>query len=171
MASNVLVNDHEELSDLLQDLQQSLTSDTAGKYFQLLDLFWARLAVHIRAEHLCLFPAILKSSSGLFGQGEIPPYEEARSIIESLRTDHNFFMDELANSIKLGREMMDETFASEFGMIRDSVNAVAQRLESHNVTEEQQVYLWPRTLLDKNQLEHLKAAINHELQNLPPRFQ
>ncbi len=54
--------DHQSLADLLNDLTSAL-NPTSGQHdvvriFRLLDLFWAKLAVHIRAENVCIFPAI-----------------------------------------------------------------------------------------------------------------
>jgi hypothetical protein len=55
-ASRRLADDHAALDEVLRQLQEPLdTADVAASHAQL-DLFWARLAVHIRAEHLHLFP-------------------------------------------------------------------------------------------------------------------
>jgi hypothetical protein len=56
-----LAPDHAALHDVLSQLHTALNSgDVAGSHSQL-DLFRARLAVHIRAEHLYLFPAVMMS--------------------------------------------------------------------------------------------------------------
>jgi hypothetical protein len=36
--------------------------------------------------------------------------------------------------------------------------------------EEQQVYLWAGALLDRAELETLRAGLLREIENLPPRF-
>jgi hypothetical protein len=58
--NNLLASDHDELDELLDKLFASFdASGSVEQIYQKLDLFWARLAVHIRAEHLHLFPLIL----------------------------------------------------------------------------------------------------------------
>ena len=176
MASGILEQDHEQLSTLLQQLQSSLLQHAADHTFELLDLFWARLAMHIRAENLCFFPAILNASRELFDNGGgVPSLEEARTMIEDLRTDHNFFMDELSKAVKLYREIMDQDerqsqVSDPLAKIRERVNAVSLRLESHNLIEEKQVYTWPSLLLKAWELECLGIAVRRELENLPRRF-
>jgi hypothetical protein len=168
-------HDHERLSDLLHDLKSRLHHDP-GQAFQLLDLFWARLAVHIRAENLCLFPAILNAPRELLdNDGGVPSFEEARMMVESLRSDHNFFMDELSKAVKTFREIMakDETshyVAEQLATIPERVDAVSLRLESHNALEEDQVYKWPRLILSASDRQDLEAALRRELENLPGRF-
>ncbi len=66
MVSEILEHDHEQLSELLHGVKSNLHQHDAGQGFELLDHFWARLAVHIRAENLCLFPAILNAPGKLF---------------------------------------------------------------------------------------------------------
>ena len=57
----LLAEDHAALGELLRAfLTQLDEGDTAGAFVHL-DLFWARLAMHIRAENLHLFPAILNA--------------------------------------------------------------------------------------------------------------
>jgi hypothetical protein len=47
------------------------------------------LTMRIRAEHLCLFPAILDVPQSLLtGRGGAPHLEEAQSAIGVLRSDH-----------------------------------------------------------------------------------
>lgn len=176
MASGILEHDHEQLSIVLQQLQSSLRQHNADHTFKLLDLFWARLAMHIRAENLYFFPAILNASPELFDREVgLPAFEEARKMIDVLRADHNFFMDELSKAVKLYRTIMvaDETrsqVSSQLATIRESVNAVSLRLESHDLIEEEQVYSWPSLLLKASELECLRIAVRRELENLPRRF-
>jgi len=175
MVSRILEYDHELLSELLHDLQSGLQQQNAARAFEMLDLFWARLAVHIRAENLCLLPAILNAPRELFGNGGVPAIEEAKGAIETLRSDHNFFMDELSKAVKTFREILandeDPQHVSEqFGTIRGRVDAVSLRLESHNALEEKKVYRWPALILSTPELESLCASLRRELENLPPRF-
>ncbi len=65
-AASVMTDDHSELGRLIDDLLAALDEGNKALGFERLDLLWARLAVHIRAEHLCLFPSILDASPGKF---------------------------------------------------------------------------------------------------------
>jgi hypothetical protein len=175
MVFRILEHDHEQLSELLRDLKVGLQLQDHSHTFALLDLFWARLAVHIRAENLCLFPAILNAPAESFRNEGVPPIEEARATIDSLRSDHNFFMDELARAVKTFREILAipqsaQRVTEQLETIRERVDAVARRLESHNVLEEDQVYKWPGIILTTSDLEHLRASLRRELENLPRRF-
>jgi hypothetical protein len=58
-ASNQLIDDHVALDRMLKELKAALARRDVIAGHAKLDLFWARLAVHIRAEHLHLFPAVL----------------------------------------------------------------------------------------------------------------
>lgn len=60
--ADLLVNDHAELDLLLRGLPAEFDRGAARDVLAKLDLAWARLAVHIRAEHLHLFPALLKAA-------------------------------------------------------------------------------------------------------------
>ena len=53
-----------------------------------------RPAVHIRAEHLRLFPAVLSATRDDAGL-----YAEVESAVAALRRDHDFFMRELAAAV------------------------------------------------------------------------
>src|SRR4030095_14850546 len=55
---SLLEQDHESLDQLLTELDAAVTKPGNPHVFELLDLFWARLAVHIRAENVRLFPAL-----------------------------------------------------------------------------------------------------------------
>jgi iron-sulfur cluster repair protein YtfE (RIC family) len=171
--SKLLGRDHESLAKLLDELQLALTKHDPAKSFELLDLFWARLAMHIRAENLCLFPAILDAAESRNAVG-MPTFGEAEVVIESLRGDHNFFMDQLAQAVKATREMTrDETItpsSEEFEAIRDRVIAVRARLIPHNEIEEAKVYEWSALLLGPGELNSLSVALKRELDNMPQRF-
>jgi hypothetical protein len=80
MIHELMENDHEVLGELLQSLESSFEEREAMRSFELLDLFWARLAIHIRAENVRLFPAILAARPEVFGTA-LPPLQEVQSTI------------------------------------------------------------------------------------------
>lgn len=59
-----LARDHGELDLLFAELRVAFEAGDIREIHLRLDLFWARLAVHIRAEHLQLFPAIVRALRG-----------------------------------------------------------------------------------------------------------
>lgn len=170
--TDLLVEDHAELGGLLRDLMRSFDRGAAGEVLPKLDLVWARLAVHIRAEHLHLFPALLDAASRA-GRGTRPSPEEVRAAVGRLREDHDFFMRELAaavNELRASASRRGSTQAGLLPALRQKVSAVADRLEEHNRLEEGQVYLWQRALLGAGERESLSALLRREIENLPPRF-
>ena len=164
---DLLERDHEELDGVLRELLLALDHGDKDESFARLDLLWARLAIHIRAEHLCLFPAIL-------GAGSASHLEEAKSAIGILRSDHDFFMHELAKAVNLMRELKTTSDAGDIGEslreVRGIVLSVKTRLITHNQLEESKVYGWVDTLLDEAERSALDARVQHELENLPSRF-
>jgi hypothetical protein len=99
---------------------------------------------------------------------------EAPAMVEVLRTDHDFFMRELARAINTLRELRhrvltasDETKLNALG---DAVREIERRLATHNELEEKQIYLWSSTILTEPEQLELRARINAELENHPPRF-
>ena len=170
---SLLGDDHESLADLLSELDSELKKANAVRAFELLDLFWARLAVHIRAENLHLFPAIATAAPSLFtGKGSLSTAEEAHNILLQLRSDHDFFMKELAQMIKATRELRgrDEVPRKEIKELRQRLTEIRKRLETHNILEEALVYTWPSLLFDQKLVAALGDSLRHELENLPPRF-
>ena len=95
-----MAHDHAELDRLL-DLVLNTRDIKRG--FERLDLFWARLAMHIRAEHLHLFPAIRKAL-GHSQEKDAPSLNEAE-VIATPRSDHDYFMVELAGAVALLRQL------------------------------------------------------------------
>lgn len=174
MVPSALEEDHNQLADLLSDLRSRLKGGNAQEAFAALDIFWARLAIHIRAEHLCLFPAILNAAPAKFNIRDVPSFAMASAAIETLRADHNSFMDELAKAVKSFRELLADERTIDKGArldeIKRRVETVALRLESHNVLEEEQIYNLPDLILSTSEREHLSVAIERELNNLPQRF-
>src|SRR5687767_4018130 len=99
-AALLLADDHLQVDKLMHTLLAALAQENKAQSFELLDLLWSRLAVHIRAEHLCLFPSILDAPPLYFtGSGGTPKYDEAKSAIDLLRHDHDFFMRELGSAV------------------------------------------------------------------------
>jgi iron-sulfur cluster repair protein YtfE (RIC family) len=169
----LLEDDHDSLGKLLAELDSELAAENIPHAFELLDLFWARLAVHIRAENLHLFPALANAAASLFsGKGKLPTSEDAHNILLQLRSDHDFFMKELASMMKTARKIQvgaepAEKHSEEF---RKRLTAIRKRLEAHNVLEEEQVYTWPALLFDEQTVVKLGERLQRELENLPPRI-
>ena len=170
---SLLENDHESLGQLLSKLNSSLSTLDVVRSFELLDLFWARLAVHIRAEHLHLFPALAAASTTLnIGKNGLPTAEEIRELISQLRADHDFFMKELADMIRLMRDMtthqrVDQPVLEDLSR---RLRTITRRLVMHNELEEAQAYKWVGLIFDAGTLVDLGRRIQHELENLPTRF-
>ena len=169
-----LAGDHAEVDALFRDLPLEFERGGARAVFEKLDYLWARLAVHIRAEHLHLFPALLSAAgSGVEGVEGVPAPEEVGGAVERLREDHDFFMRELAWAVNAARESAaraDADAREPLARIRERVLAVAGRLAEHNLVEERQVYLWPEVLLGEAARADLAREMRREIENLPPRF-
>ena len=170
---SLLAHDHEELAQLLVELDAKLEQLDVAEAFKLLDLFWARLAIHIRAENLHLFPALANTPASLFsGKGDLPTSEEAHDLLLRLRSDHDYFMKELAAIIKAMREITlgQNSHDLEIQEIQKRMKAIRERLEVHNVLEEERAYTWPIVLFDEATLARLGQRLKQELENLPPRL-
>ena len=174
-AASVMTDDHSEIDQLIHELIAALDKGDRTQSFEHLDLLWARLAVHIRAEHLWLFPSILEAPRANFtGNGGTPLYDEAQSAIDLLRQDHDFFMRELAQAVNTMRNhgtVSDPVVIN--GLLREvrrCVVRVESRLQTHNQLEEEQVYTWVDALLGEAERSALTASMSHELENVPPRF-
>jgi len=158
-----LSDDHHAVSKVLEQLLAALDIKDVQASHSRLDLLWARLAVHIRAEHLHLFPAVTESDSS-----------EAHAIVKNLRADHDFFMHKLARAIGILRELPNTTITADnetkLAAVAETVRQVAERLATHNEIEENQIYRWSSTALSESQQLELLARINAELENRPPRF-
>jgi len=174
-AKELLAGDHAALDKLLKTLLVALDEDEASTILQRLDLFWARLAMHIRAENLHLFPALLNQLEEPAPQAnQSSPAAETHQAIAQLRADHDFFMHELAAAIKAVRSLKD-TGHSEAGNqsmknLRAHIMVLSKRLESHNEVEEELVYSLPVQVLTLSEEQALVKGIQRELRNLPPRF-
>lgn len=173
--NNCLVHDHADLHELLSELCTSLDTGEVALAYARLDRFWARLAVHIRAEHLRLFPAILRAlSENPKDQARAAPsLSQAQSVIAELRADHDFFMHELARAIATMRDLTasnEQDVALALKEVHARIRAVEERLAIHNKIEESELYLWTATLLSEKEQAELATLLQNELGKLPNRF-
>jgi len=174
-AADVLAEDHSEVDRLIHEVLASVDVGNKATSFQRLDQLWARLAVHIRAEHLCLFPSILDVPGAIFADRDgAPQFEEAQVAISQLRHDHDFFMRELATAVNSMREHKGvsdtDLTRSLLEEVRRIVESVKTRLDAHNQLEENQVYQWADVLLGASERVALTMRMQRELENMPPRF-
>jgi len=166
--------EHQMMDEVLGDLATLLQKEDVEWSFELLDLFWRQLTVHIRAENVCLFPTILNAPREIFGKNGLPDFEEVKVAIDQLRADHNFLVDQLSQALRLLRELLNSTDAppadvvtNSIGEIRARIMAVSERLRSHAELEEEQVYKWPELILSPEQLETLQEAFLREGDTIP----
>lgn len=158
----LLTDDHAELDELLDSVFASLDAGNTTVAYSRLDLFWARLAMHIRAEHLHLFPAVLKI-------GESEAVSGIREIVERLRRDHDLFMHELAEAIKSMRAVTTDSEPDIRVDVLRRLERVRDRLAEHNAIEEERIYGLRRFLSPDDQ-DMLARSLAKELANLPPRI-
>lgn len=167
--TRILSEDHDAVGELLKQLQTALDQKDVQTSYSKLDLLWARLAVHIRAEHLHLFPTVIARIT------RAPDLSETETIIENLRADHDFFMRELAGAIRLLHELLRQKIitasdASKFAFVAGGVREVEKLLVIHNEIEESQIYRWSGIMLTEQEQSELVARMSAELENRPPRF-
>ena len=171
----MLAHDHSEINLLLEIALAKLRSNDSALAFRSLDLFWARLAVHIRAEHLHLFPAVVAESRDTsVNNPSLPDRNQIEVAVERLLDDHEFFMRELAAAIQIVRSLgkSSDTRIDLEGLknIQNTVTQIEKRLEIHNELEENEVYLWVGTVLSETKQSELATKVAQELANRPPRF-
>ena len=147
-----LAQDHNEVDRILGKVFEALNSGDTELALKQLDLFWARLAVHIRAEHLVLFPAVIETDGDM------------NEKVINLRNDHDFFMKSLADLIKELRKASDGAVV-DLAAIASRLGIIKERLEKHNRIEEADIYPLAASLDRK-----LFQQIDAQLHNLPPRF-
>ena len=85
---------------MLEQVFAALGSGDPRRVLAKLDYLWARLAMHIRAEHMHLFPILLQKAAepnSLEGTGDI--LSRLPDTISALRRDHDFFDKELGRNI------------------------------------------------------------------------
>ena len=172
--SDQLAQDHAELDKLLSELQSVLLGGNAKEIHRCLDLFWARLAVHIRAEHLGLFPSITRVAGRREADTKAPTLTEALTLIAELRHDHDFFMRQLSRAIASVRTLLlagdSDLRDTQLANVKARIAAVADRLVIHNKLEEEGIYLWVGTLLSRQEQSELARRVRDELGAMPPRF-
>ncbi len=166
--NDLLTKDHRELDELLGGLFRALEKQDEPEIFKTLDIFWARLAMHIRAEHLHLFPAILKNAESKT-PGDL---ESVQNSIDGLRSDHDFFVRELAAAVKMMRELIyfRQIRDEKLPLVIEKVNAVVELLKKHNEIEETNTYQLAEKLIEGAERDALNLLIQKELDKLPPRF-
>jgi hemerythrin superfamily protein len=162
--SERLAGDHVALGQLLTQLQAALNNGDVNSCYASLDLFWAKLAVHIRAEHLHLFPSVLK----------VVTENETRAAIERLRADHDFFMHELGTAVETVRRLSNiseqPVINKELDTLRHTISEVEKKLVEHNQIEENHIYQLAGTVLNVEEQQELARRISSELEKRPPRF-
>ncbi|HJW72040.1 MAG TPA: hemerythrin domain-containing protein [Geothrix sp.] len=151
--ARLLSADHAEMDGCFQDAREALEHDLPVEARALIDRIWIRLAVHIRAEHKVLFPALSEALPQL------------RSDLQTLREEHDFFMATLAEGVKVLQEP-----APDLPSARTALESVWRRLASHNSLEEEQIYPGADRL-PQAQLAQLLAAASRELAFLPQRYE
>ena len=167
-----LKSDHEELDRLLDNTFESLAKGDCTDAYQKLDLFWARLAMHIRAEHSCLFPRIQRLSQSLDTPADHNRSEQLAVLLADLRHDHDFFMSELGRAVTALRLTFNFGNETETVVIVHTIlEQVAERLRTHNLIEEKRVYtLLTDSTLPEEEIQALERSIQKELDNYPQRF-
>ena len=174
MKTKLLDHDHTEMDQVLAAFFTALSQRDVEQSFQTLDFFWARLAVHIRAEHLQLFPALIQAAEAADPRAtaDHPSAKEVRETTALLRRDHDFFMVEFFHLMKLMRaQRKPGVFQADAAQVLDRrVNEVKKRLQTHNALEEARVYRWAGVLLSPDECDALNERMQRDLANLPPRF-
>lgn len=175
MHYELLDHDHSELEGLLAEFYRHLAAGDATHSHQTLDLLWARLAVHIRAEHLHLFRALLHmAEQPSVGTTPRPTLEVVRAAIAQLRHEHDYFMNDIWQVLKQLRPLLapaDGKLPLEMQQsIRGQIEAINQRLLEHNRREESQVYRWADAWLSPAERAELNEKMKAELAHLPPRL-
>ena len=161
---SILKHDHAEIDVLLVQTLRSIDSGETAEALSSLDWFWARLAIHIRAEHRHLFPAILNAQAGHVPEGATSTASDMSDLIARLHSDHDFFMQELKMAVKSLRA------SEELRTVRSRIEAVMCRLAEHNFVEENEVYKRADELLAAGSNDGLASAVRADLKNLPLRF-
>jgi len=160
--SSLLADDHAYLDELLENALAAIELGDNDRVFLCVDIFWARLAMHIRAEHLHLFPAILTASKIA---NEVVSSDNAEITIADLHNDHDFFMRQMIDAIKHLRKDPENPKP-----VAPILGKIGERLSRHNGIEETEVYGWAEKLLTAEEYKILENKMLKEIINLPPRF-
>ncbi|MBK7292242.1 MAG: hemerythrin domain-containing protein [Holophagaceae bacterium] len=146
-----LTADHGEIEGLFRDARMALERDLQAEAHTVVDRIWMRLAVHIRAEHKVVFPALV----------EVRP--DLQSVLQALHEDHDYFMSALAGAVKAMKGPSPDV-----ALIRAALEAVGLRLDSHNAIEEETIYPAADELPREQRLQVLED-VSRELAFLPIR--
>ena len=171
----ILSDDHVELGALLMELLRSLDEANVEDAYVHLDTLWARLAVHIRAENVQVFPDILGALDARTAAGhrDIEKSARLRASIERLRSDHDVFMSELKDAVKAVRTVSDDRggrrTSDVLRSLRDRLGTLEGAFENHN-REEDSVYPMAASVLDSAEMADLMNRVRRELAALPPRL-
>src|ERR687889_686435 len=126
--TDVLVDDHAEVDELLRGVMLAFDGGDVREVYTRLDYMWARLAVHIRAEHLHLFPALLSAAEGAGPRSGVPTGAGGRESVDILREDHDLFMRGLAAAVNEVRALAAPDApagAERLLRVKENVRAVA----------------------------------------------
>ncbi|WP_257311898.1 hemerythrin domain-containing protein [Geothrix fuzhouensis] len=147
-----LTADHHEIDHLFGQARAAVEHKLQAEAHHALDRIWMRLAVHIRAEHRVLFPAVAEAQPDL------------GATLQSLREDHDFFMSSLATAVNaLKSPVVDWT------AVKATLASVHQRLTSHNTLEENRIYSLAGQFPEE-QRRRLTGDLSRELAALPERY-
>jgi hypothetical protein len=169
----ILDQDHAKLDAVLAEVFSALDEGRLDRAYEFLDIFWGHLAVHIRAENIELFPALLRASERALRHADAPSHDKIVDTVAQLRVDHDFLMSELAGTMKkfrVLRQAGQPVISAELAGVRERLARVSNRLATHNVIEETQAYRWVTALFDQVEQASLADHIQRELGNLPARL-
>jgi iron-sulfur cluster repair protein YtfE (RIC family) len=147
-----LAADHDEIDLLFREARAAVAAGRRAEAHRAMDRLWMRLAVHIRAEHTVLFPALAEARPDL------------KPTLQALREDHDVFMATLATAVA-ALKGPDVDWAA----VQSALAAVSDRLGPHNALEEERVY----PLADQfpeAQRQRLVEGLTRELAALPARY-
>ena len=157
---NLLKADHVEVDDLFELVFAAADDLDAAAVLRHLDLLWARLAMHIRAEQKHVFPVIGEATDASLAE-----------LLAMLRRDHDFFMRQVGEAVKATRRMGPEIDAATIEFVRENLLAVRAKLNTHNEVEETDVYpLTQASRLSTQLAAELGRQVDKELSTWPPRF-
>jgi len=154
--------DHDYIDEILNGAFEAIEAGDGERLLACADMFWARLGMHIRAEHLYLFPALEHASAA---PADTSGKDDVAEILAGLREDHNFFMRGMIHVMKSLRKDPNGDDA-----VVDILKRIAERLAAHNELEETRVYRWADEVLNTRDREALDERMLREITNLPPRF-
>ena len=92
-----------------------------------------------------------------------------KKTVSLLEDDHDS-LRQLLTPIVRGISERERAGPNEVEDLRERLSAITKRLEDHNQLEEKEAYLWPALLFDEPTVVSLHERLQHELENLPPRF-